>query len=381
MKLSLRPISHPILGTLISLALVSTSTAALAAPDYGVKGPEAFTKSTFPSGTGGSGGGDLFVPNGAGPYPVIVANHGFTAVPSNQHIWAEHFASYGFVVIVPNLGLFPDQAKNSAAIQALPAAIKATVAKADVTRVGYEGHSAGALGSVLAASKSKPMALVLLDPVDDMGKQGAATFGNLCSPTLTLYATVVSSCNSSGAWKKDIGTQTSAPIWTADVVGATHCDGERGPRGVPIACDGPCGGGASPDRQVVHARHATAFFLANLKGDTEAAGTLTQPSLAAATGLADVQVKAGTPCPGAVIPGGDAGTPGKDGGTITPPPTGTTPPAGTGTPSPAPTGTAPDPSAESTESGCSASPRAAGTTGALLAGLVAAALFVRRRRS
>jgi pimeloyl-ACP methyl ester carboxylesterase len=381
MKLSLRPVSRPILGTLISLALVSTSTAALAAPDYGVKGPEATTTSNLAVGASGASGGKLVVPNGAGPYPIIIASHGFSASSANQLGWATHFASYGFVVAAPDFpgGLQPDHVKNGTIVEALVGEVARAVSKADATRVGLEGHSAGGLATTLAAAKLKPKAVVLFDPVDNNGL-GKTAFGTLCSSTLVLFANS-GTCNKNAEWK-GFGATTSGPLVLANVKDATHCDGENEARGLCAAPLVGCGAAAAPARQTVHARYATALFMATLKGDTDAKAALAAGALSADTELETTQVKAGPECTGQPsLP--DAGPPGKDGGSVTPPPTGTTPPAGTGTPgtpSPSPTGSA-DPSAESTGSGCSASPRAAGTTGALLAGLVAAALFVRRRRS
>ena len=62
-------------GVLAVLSLEGTSLAA----DYGAKGTEAATTSTLPAGTGGATGGKVVVPSGAGPWPILVASHGFSA--------------------------------------------------------------------------------------------------------------------------------------------------------------------------------------------------------------------------------------------------------------------------------------------------------------
>ncbi len=378
------------IGTLTSLVVATTGSSALAAPDYGAKGPEVTATSNMPPGATGATSVKLVVPNGAGPYPVIIASHGFAASADNQLGWAEHFASYGFVVAAPsfpNPGPFPapDHAKNGTTIEALVAAVKLAAPKADTSRVGFEGHSAGGLASTLAASKAKPQALVLFDPVDanDLGK---AAFPTVCSPTLVLYAEKLGQCNKDGAWKKDVAIRSAAPLWTADVIGASHCDGENGARplcGTALTCG--AGAAADPSRQKVHARHATAFFLAQLKGDTVAAATLTQTELAADATISNPTVKSGTPCPPVIpsTPDGGGPVPTSDGGVVAPSPS----PGGTGTtPTPTPTGSA---SANPTSddpgsSGCSSSgtsglPQSSGVVLGL--GLVVAGLALRRRRS
>ena len=191
------------IGTLVSLVVATTGSSALAAPDYGAKGPETTATSNMPPGASGATSAKLVVPNGAGPYPVIIASHGFAASSDNQLGWAEHFASYGFVVAAPsfpNPGPIPapDHAKNGTVIEAIAAPVKLATPKADTSRVGFEGHSAGGLASTLAAAKAKPQALVLFDPVDANGL-GKAAFPTLCSPTLVLYAEKLGQCNMDGA--------------------------------------------------------------------------------------------------------------------------------------------------------------------------------------
>lgn len=382
MKLSLLENRGSLVGSWVLLGALAWSANAHAA-DYGVKGPEAFTTTNLAPGATGATGGKLVVPNGAGPYPIVIASHGFSASSANQLGWAEHFASYGFVVAAPDFpgGLQPDHVKNGTIVEALVGEVARTVPKADATRVGLEGHSAGGLATTLAAAKIKPRAVVLFDPVDANGI-GKTAYGTLCSSTLVLFADP-GQCNVTAQWK-GFGPITTGPLALANVVGASHCDGENAARGL---CSVPvvgCGSAAAPARQTVHARYATAHFLALLKGDTAAAATLVATALAADTELAETSVKAGPEC--APVPVGDGGTtPRPDGGTgPTPTPTGTT--TSDGGPTPAPSGTSPTPTdaVPAGDSGCGCT--TAGTTsGAGAVGAIAAVgalvLAVRRRRA
>lgn len=363
------------------VAMTSFAGSAVAA-DYGAKGPETFTTTNLAPGSTGATGGKLVVPNGAGPYPIIVASHGFSASSANQLGWAEHFASYGFVVAVPDFpgGFAPDHVKNGATVEALVAEVARTVPKADATRVGLEGHSAGGLATTLAAAKIEPGAVVLFDPVDANGV-GKTAFGALCSPTLVLFADA-GQCNKSAEWK-GFGPSTKGPLALANVVGASHCDGENAARGLCSAPIVGCGAAAAPARQTVHARYATAHFLARLKGDTAAASALALAALTADAELAGASVKDGPLC--APRPSGDGGAP-ADAGPRPPSVVDASGGGGPPVPTASPTGTAPatgEPSAnEADQSGCAVGAGAGATgVGSLLVGMSALVFALRRRRS
>lgn len=364
----------------LTLTLVCAASRAEAA-DYGAKGTEATTTTALAAGTGGATGGKLVVPNGAGPYPLIVASHGFSANSDNQVGWAEHFASYGFVVVAPDFPntFSPNHATNGTIVEALVGAVATAVPKADKTRVGLEGHSAGGLATTLAAAKVKPRAVVLFDPVD-ANAAGKSAYATLCSPVLSLFSNP-GACNGNGDWKT-FATTSPGSVILGNLVSSTHCDGENNPRGL---CGIGCGGGASPARQTVLARYATAFFLAKLKGDSAAAATLDPATLAADTALADTAAKTGISCPET---GTDAGADGS-----APPPLPEPSDAGTGSDSGSSgnsngNGSGSDASTETgevptTDSGCSATPRAFGEGSVVVAfglGAAMATAFARRSR-
>ncbi|MBL8609485.1 MAG: hypothetical protein JNL38_19290 [Myxococcales bacterium] len=283
-------------------SLVGLEATSFAANDYGAKGPEATTTTNLPTSTGATGG-KVIVPNGAGPYPILVASHGFSASADNQVGWAQHFASWGFAVAVPSFPspLMPDADKNSTIIKDLVTYMATSLgAKVDAKKVGVEGHSAGGLATTLAIAKAQPQAVVLFDPVD-RGGVGKTAYAAGCAPTLALFADG-SSCNVTGEWE-GFRDQTPSELVAMHVVASTHCDGENADRG--IACATFCGGGADKTRQAVYARYATAFFRARLSGDAEAEKLFDKTALAADTAIANPLVKAATCTP--VGPSSDAG--------------------------------------------------------------------------
>ena len=360
------------------LALVAVAGNARAATDYAAQGPEATTTSTLP--TAGSGGmtdpGSLVVPNGAGPYPLLVTSHGFSAGSDNQVGWAEHFASYGFVVAVPTFPntLSPDENVDSTIIETLvatysdPPASSPAHGKVDGTKIGIEGHSAGGLATSMASVVLSPGATVLFDPVDN-GGVGVAAVAKICSPLLEIFSDP-SSCNNNEGWD---GTHTASlgPQVQFHVVGSTHCDGENHARDL---CGPVCGGAAVPARQDVFARYATAFFLASLKADADAKAVLASSALGVDTTISGPKVDDRTVTCGASST--DGGTTTTDGGTSSGSDGGATPNGGdAGTTSDGDTS-----SGSSSSSGCGCRSTNGDRESASLFGLLAIGLFAVRRR-
>jgi len=358
-------------AALVLLAALAVERDALAQRAYAAKGPSAVETKTLDAST------RLVVPTGAGSYPLVVASHGFSASGDNQIGWAEHFASWGFVVAVPSFPspLAPDTAANAGIIEDLVTRLRGPLAAANKVAAGafgLEGHSAGGLATAVAAAKIAPAATVLFDPVDrdDAGK---AAYGSLCTPVLTIFAGP-SSCNNQAGWKAFASTAKGERV-SFDVKGSTHCDGENAPRAL---CGTFCGGAATAARQDVYAHFATAFLLARVTGDAAAAAALADATMTADTEIAGI-TRAASTC--AATP--DAGTSGSsssssggasagDAGT-----SGGAAAAGSGD---APAGDA------SSDSGCGAAPaglaasRASRVAQTLAALALAAALLLARRR-
>jgi len=302
----LHPIARTAAGLAAAAAAFLVAADASAARSFEAAGPSTFEIKTLDAST------QVVVPTGAGPYPLVVASHGFSASGENQMGWAKHFASWGMVVAVPSFAspFAPDHAANALVVQGLVATLQGSAAAAHRVApgaFGLEGHSAGGLSTALAAAKVAPAATVLFDPVDDGEGQGKVAYATMCSPVLGIFA-APSSCNSSGNWKAFASTSKGSRL-LFDVVGSTHCDGENAPRGL---CGTFCGGGAAAPRQGAYAHYATAFLLANLKGDAAAIAALAAGTVEADGALSGVSRAAGT----CATPGPDGGAP--DGGSVTP---------------------------------------------------------------
>ncbi len=236
---------------------------------------------------------DVVVPKTGGPYPLVIASHGWSASGTNQLGWAKHFATHGFVVAVPTFPspLSPDTTTNSGIIKSLVTNLTGKdAAQYHVApgKYGLEGHSAGGLATTVAAAGLSPDAVVLFDPVDKAGA-GKAAYAGLCKPILAVFAES-GSCNQNAEWL-GFEASTKAELVAFKVAGSTHCDGENKAR---TLCGPFCGGGADLDRQAVYGHYATAFLLAKLKGDATAAAALDDATVKADDALVGAHHNAST---------------------------------------------------------------------------------------
>ena len=118
-------------------------------------------------------------PEGDGPFPVVILTHGFQLGPEDYRSTGEHLASWGLVVVLPQLpgGLISapthiDQKEHLAAVlnwvdaeAGNPAGSLLGLASAN--SLGLAGHSMGGkISLLLAAEDSRPDAVFGIDPVD-----------------------------------------------------------------------------------------------------------------------------------------------------------------------------------------------------------------------
>lgn len=124
--------------------------------------------------------GTISIPDGAGPFPVVVVNHGY--IPADRYwigqdsgIFGDPLAAHGFVSVAPN---WPGYSGSGPAPPGLPAIVGELVAaldlvtslstlpQADLSRVAFIGHSNGG-GITLLAMVVDPRvkAAVLFAPV------------------------------------------------------------------------------------------------------------------------------------------------------------------------------------------------------------------------
>lgn len=259
---------------------VAVSSASFAA-GYDQPGPSKVKTQDF---TAGTLKGKIAYPEGlTGPAPLLVLGHGFSAAPDNQIGWGQHFASYGFIAVAPELcsGFLcaPDANMAEGIVKGVITWVNGSTSPVagmvDVTKLGLEGHSAGGQAMAVVASKLTPTAVVLFDPVAGSGptggsvEPGKSAMALISSPLLEVFAenhASAMSCNQNGNWKP-FGLTSKGPRIGGIVKGSTHCDGENNARAL---CGATCGGAASPARQARYKHYATAWFLGWINGDEAA---------------------------------------------------------------------------------------------------------------
>lgn len=115
---------------------------------------------------------NVFLPTGApSPRPLVVVSPGFQLSRAQFTSYAEHLASWGFVVVLTDYaesGFFPDHDKMASDIPAVITwAIGQSAYAVDATKIATAGHSLGGKLSVFAATKDpRIQAVVAWDPVD-----------------------------------------------------------------------------------------------------------------------------------------------------------------------------------------------------------------------
>ena len=141
-----------------------------------------------------SNGSDLpltiYLPSSEGSHPVVVFTHGFQLSPSLYESYGEHLASWGYVVVMPQMpggALGPIGAPNHASLKdTLKSVLSWVVAnandaagpltgKANANQIGLAGHSMGGKISLLTATEdSRVVAVFGIDPVDSAGGPGSS---------------------------------------------------------------------------------------------------------------------------------------------------------------------------------------------------------------
>jgi MYXO-CTERM domain-containing protein len=132
----------------------------------------------------------------------------------------------------------------------------------DATRRGLIGHSWGALGSAMAASRNTGVAsLVLFDPNDD-ALVGARNAPGIRAPTLTLLAQTRAVCNNQWV-ATSITPGLGGPGVHATLARSGHCDPEDP---TDALCPLLCGSGDVATTALFR-RYAVAWTRCNLTGD------------------------------------------------------------------------------------------------------------------
>lgn len=186
------------------------------------------------------------------PVGRVILLHGFMRSGQNMLGWAEHLASWGLQVQVPDLcwsGLTPDPELNAQDVLEL----------AEGQPVALVGHSAGGLSALIAASSGQVEALVGLDPVEQQGQDHSALSGQVSAPTLALFGSP-GSCNGEGNGVVLFEGVPGADLY--DLAGAGHCDFESPTDGLCEAfCAGPQSEISDESRRQALAGLVTAWVL------------------------------------------------------------------------------------------------------------------------
>ena len=192
----------------------------------------------------------IYVPDGDGPFPVVVFMHGHQLGPNDYDSYGKHLATWGYLVVMPSM---PDSMIGGASHVEMAeftvaildwideiAASGTWQGKVDPTKLALAGHSMGGKISMLASTKDKrPLAVFGIDPVDDGVPMGSAAdypsvtpelMGNITIPLGLLGETTNATCD--GTWCQPCAPgdenfqqyyehATSAAI-QIEIVGANH---------------------------------------------------------------------------------------------------------------------------------------------------------------
>ena len=151
-------------------------------PDPGAAGPQAYSvQESVLALLGANIPAVMFLPDGPGPYPVVVFTHGFQLSNANYTSYGEHLASWGYLVIMPQLpgSLFAPATHTALKeyVVAIPDWLEGATlpggeleGKVDPALIGLSGHSMGGKISLLVCSEDERVkASLVLDPVDAAG--------------------------------------------------------------------------------------------------------------------------------------------------------------------------------------------------------------------
>ncbi len=236
----------------------------------------------------------LMIPEISERMPLVVFTHGFSASPDMYLSYGERLASWGFVVIMPQMpGGFSnpethqDQADYLAALLdwATDSENVKLSGKVDESLIGLAGHSMGGkLSFLLASQDPRPKAIFGVDPVDsappidhepeDYPSVTPEKMPDISIPFVALGETVNGgegslSCAPSAENFQQYYTYAESPAIQIDVLGANHMSFVDDPD-CGLAC-AICPKGTDDPfvTRMLTQKYMTAFFLAVLNGQTE----------------------------------------------------------------------------------------------------------------
>jgi hypothetical protein len=241
----------------------------------------------------------LYLPQAAGPFPVVVFHHGFQLDAALYASVGEHLAGWGYVVVLPQMpgGLIggPNHTDLKEHLITLLDWIEAEAAgtggafggKADATLIGLAGHSMGGKIAMLAATEdSRPLAIFGVDPVDAAGGPLAVSAADYPSvtPELMDQLTVpiglmgeTTNATSSGIMGQACAPEddnfhqyyehATSPAIEIDVIGASHMSFLDDPDCGMLCSVCPSGTDDTATTRLLMRRYMTAFFHVFLRGE------------------------------------------------------------------------------------------------------------------
>jgi dienelactone hydrolase len=256
----------------------------------------------------------VLYPDGGGPYPLVGVIHGASRTGAQHIELARTLASWGFVVVLPDMPCGFAGCDHDANALQIAALLEWAVAQSadgasriaglvDPERRGLIGHSWGALASHLTAARNPQIdSVVLFDPNDD-GTVGRDATATITAPELQLLAEVPGTCNSQ--WMEAaITPMLPDPHLQMTIDRSAHCDAEEPG---DVICPFACGAGDA-STSTFFRRYAVAWTLCVLTADARMASWLTTRALdadPAVTGIVSSGLEA-LPC-ASTTPGDDAG--------------------------------------------------------------------------
>ena len=264
----------------------------------------------------GDGNGEVvplqvYLPEGAGPFPVVVLHHGFMLDATQYASYGAHLAGWGYLAILPKMpgALFggPNHRELKLCLESLLDWIDAQASvpagplqgKADASRLGLAGHSMGGKISLLVASEdARPDVVFGIDPVDagggptggdpvDFPSVTPELMGSIHVPLVLLGETVNATCTGfmcqACAPAEDNFQQyhehATSPALEIEVVGANHMSFLDDPD-CGLTCNVCADGTDDPQvTKLLTRRYLTAFMNVFLKGETAYRSYLTGPGM------------------------------------------------------------------------------------------------------
>ncbi len=239
---------------------------------------------------------DLVVmsPEGEGPFPLVLFTHGFMLSPELFLSFGERLASWGFVVVMPQMPgsltspeTHRDQAEYLAAILdwVTGEASGALQDKVDAERIGVAGHSMGGkLSFLLASTDLRVKAVFGVDPVDSGPPTGSVSedypsvtpekMADIRVPFVALGETVnggegSTACAPTADNFEQYFEHAQSPALKIEVIGANHMSFLDDPDCGLLCAVCPLGTDNPTVTRALTLKYMTAFFLVTLENHSE----------------------------------------------------------------------------------------------------------------